>query len=296
MRCWLRYALLLLVCVASSADAVTGTLDDGLAAFRDKDYARAFEVFAAQSKEGDARATFYLSLLYRKGLGVVQNESQSLYLLKQAAEGGDPMAQYNLGNQYNRQGALGYHPGMAAAWWEKAAKQGLALAQHNMGSLYALGRGVDQDLDKARYWYRQAAKNGSEKSAAALQELDQLAAQAQSTSKASRDKGGTKSQHTGPIRVNDDWIAAQAGNSFTLQLTAAQGRDDVERLASSYPWRRELLIYHIGTAEHAMWALGYGVFGKASTARQAVAELPKKLQAGRPWPRALADIKKRLVR
>ena len=88
------------------------------------------------------------------------------------------MAQYNLGNQYNRQGAMGFAPGLAAAWWKKAAAQGLVLAQHNLGSLYVIGRGVDRDLDKACYWYRIAARNGSQKSAEALQELDRLAASA----------------------------------------------------------------------------------------------------------------------
>ena len=273
------------------AQEVAPTMDDGLAAFGAKNYTQAFEVFEALSQGGDARATFYVSLLYAKGYGVEPDSSRALQYLKQAAEAGDPLAQYNLGNRYNRHGELGYDPGLAAAWWEKAAKQGLALAQHNLGSLYALGQGVDQDLDKARYWYRLAIENGSEKSAAALDELDRLSAKPAS--------GAVAPAATGPqpqtVVVTPAWIDAHAGNSFTVQLAAVRERQDVERLLARHGWQREMLIYHIGAGGNSFWGLGYGVFDNASSARTAIAELPEKLRAAKPWPRSLGDIRKRLA-
>lgn len=288
----IRRCLLVLVLAALSVGASAEALEDGLAAFRARDYAKAFDVFDTLSKQGDKQATFYLSLLYGKGLGVEQNNSQSLYLLKQAAEGGNPMAQYNLGNQYNRQGAMGYDPHLAVAWWEKAAQQGLVLAQHNLGSLYALGRGVDQDLDRARYWYRVAADNGSEKSAEALKEIDRLSA---NSSKPGKIKGSGTRKQVNLVLVDKGWIDAQADNSFVLQMIATGERKGVEKLASRYQWKRPLLLYRMGAGDNAVWALAYGVFSNASSARQAISELPKKLRDGHPWPRALSDIKKRLL-
>ena len=233
----LRYAVWLLIGVLLSAAGIAATLDEGIAAYRNRDFAQAAETFKALSDEGNPRATFYLSLLYAKGQGVEQDSSRSLYLLKQAAEGGDPMAQYNLGNQYNRQGAMGFDPGLAAVWWKKAAAQGLVLAQHNLGSLYVIGRGVDRDLDKARYWYRIAARNGSQKSAEALQELDRLAA---SASEQQPDPGRSPPSL---VMVDTGWLAAHPGNRFTLQLLASRERNRIEHLVSGHAWQRELLLY-----------------------------------------------------
>jgi hypothetical protein len=288
----LRHALAVAICMTIGAGWAAPTMDDGLAAFGAKDYDKAFEVFQALSEGGDARATFYLSLLYGKGYGVEKNPSQALYMLKRAAEAGDRLAQYNLGNRYNRRGELGYDPGLAAAWWEKAAKQGLALAQHNLGSLYALGQGVDRDLDKARYWYHRAIENGSEKSLAALEEIDRLT---RAPAKPVDGAGPAADTRSETVEVTPDWIDSQPEDGFTVQLAALSKREDVERLLARHDWQREPLIYHVGAGGGAFWGLGYGVFADAGSARAAIDELPDKVRAANPWPRALADIRKRLV-
>lgn len=285
--------LALLVGVGLTGNIRAASLDEGIAAFRTQDYAEAFEIFDALAHQGDSRAIFYLSLLYDKGLGVIPNPEYSLQLLRQAAEAGDPQAQYNLGNQYNRGGPLGHDPALALAWWKKAAEQGLVLAQHNLGSLYALGRGVEQDLDKARYWYARAAKNGSKRSAEAIRELDRQAGRAAQSDAASKTTEPAAPRARVEV-VTDEWIEGQPANSFTLQLAAVRERRDIERLVERYHWRRGLLLYPIRSGDRVVWALGYGVFPGASGAREATGELPEKLRAGHPWPRALADIRKRL--
>ena len=262
------------------------TLEEGLAAFRNDDYTQAFRLFRELSDQGNARATFYLSLLYARGFGVDPDPGRSLALLRKAAEGGEPMAQYNLGNRYNRKDSPDYDPARAAAWWKKAADQGLALAQHNLGSLYVLGEGVERDLDRARDWYRKAARNGSEKSAAALRDLERIAGQSS--------PGTPSADGASLVEVDAGWLAAHPGNLFTLQLLSAGSRSEIERLVARHDWKREPLLYRIGGPDGPVWGLGYGVFQGASAARQATGELPKALREGHPWPRALADIRKRL--
>lgn len=284
--------LILLVGIGLTGPVGAASLDQGIAAFRSQDYAEAFEVFDTLSRQGDSRAAFYLSLLYSKGLGVIPNPEYSLQLLQQAAEAGEPMAQYNLGNQYTRDGPLGYHPRLALAWWQKAAAQGLVLAQHNLGSLYALGKGVEQDLDKARYWYAEAAKNGSQRSAEAIRELDRVAG---ARSDASRIPAKPAAPHARVELVTTEWIDARLPNRYTLQVAAVRERKDIERLIGRYQWRRDLLLYPILAGKQKVWALGYGVFSGAGPARKAITELPAQVRAGQPWPRALADIRKRLL-
>lgn len=73
------------------------------------------------------------------------------------AQSGDPNAQTNVGEIYEK--GLGLAPDyeIAAVWYKKAAKQGYSRAQINLGYLYEKGLGVDQDLSKAMNYYREAS-------------------------------------------------------------------------------------------------------------------------------------------
>jgi hypothetical protein len=73
-----------------------------------------------------------------------------------AAEAGDPEAQTNVGEIYER--GIGTEPNYDAAviWYKKAADQGYARAQFNLGTLYEQGLGVPADKLAALNLYRQA--------------------------------------------------------------------------------------------------------------------------------------------
>lgn len=73
------------------------------------------------------------------------------------AQAGDPNAQTQVGEIYEK--GLGIAPDyeVAALWYNKAAKQGFSRAQINLGYLYEKGLGVEQDLAKAMNYYRQAS-------------------------------------------------------------------------------------------------------------------------------------------
>jgi hypothetical protein len=74
----------------------------------------------------------------------------------QAAQGGDPEAQTNVAEIYER--GLGGPPNFEAAvmWYQKAADQKYSRALFNLGTLYEQGTGVEQDKLKALNLYRQA--------------------------------------------------------------------------------------------------------------------------------------------
>ncbi len=73
-----------------------------------------------------------------------------------SAESGDPEAQTNVGDIYER--GLGVAPDhtLAAQWYQKAADQGYSRALFNLGTLFEQGLGVPQDQLKALNLYRQA--------------------------------------------------------------------------------------------------------------------------------------------
>lgn len=72
------------------------------------------------------------------------------------AESGDPEAQANVGEIFER--GLGSQPNyeMAAFWYRKAAEQGNRRAQFNLATLYEQGLGMPEDRLEALNWYRQA--------------------------------------------------------------------------------------------------------------------------------------------
>jgi hypothetical protein len=73
-----------------------------------------------------------------------------------AAEAGDPEAQTNAGEIFEK--GLGTTPNYGAAliWYRKAAEQGYSRAQFNLGTLYERGLGVEADKLIALNWYRKA--------------------------------------------------------------------------------------------------------------------------------------------
>ncbi len=109
MLCW----LLLL-----GGAAVAGQFDDGLAAYDQGRFERAFELWLPLAQQGNAAAQFNLAALYEKGSGVAQDRVE------------------------------------AARWNLAAAKQGDLDAQLKIASLSEEGTGVAKDPDAARKWYQ----------------------------------------------------------------------------------------------------------------------------------------------
>jgi uncharacterized protein len=84
--------------------------------------------------------------------------NSALRIWMEAAQAGDPEAQTNVAEMYER--GLGLDPdyGAAAMWYQKAAEQGYSRALFNLGTLYEQGQGVPKDSLKALNLYRQAAE------------------------------------------------------------------------------------------------------------------------------------------
>ena len=92
-------------------------------------------------------------------LGVVSAFSQTL---REKAESGDMVAQYQYANSLTN-----YHPKeddykQAVVWLRKSAEQGYAPAQNNLGYCYSAGQGINQNFEQAVHWYRKAAEQENE--------------------------------------------------------------------------------------------------------------------------------------
>lgn len=68
--------------------SMTGSLDDGVAAYRAGDYRKAFEIWRVLANDGDTRARFHLGALYYEGRGVERQLETAQVLLSMAAADG----------------------------------------------------------------------------------------------------------------------------------------------------------------------------------------------------------------
>ncbi|MBS0633366.1 MAG: lipase maturation factor family protein [Verrucomicrobia bacterium] len=112
-------------------------------------------VMAAQ---GNAEAQAGLGELYFSGGEDVKSDPvQAVGWLRQAAQQGQPRAQFLLGLCYANGRGLAKNVGEAARWYRLAALQGDGFAQINLGFLYGAGEGVARDEIEALGWLNVAA-------------------------------------------------------------------------------------------------------------------------------------------
>src|SRR5271157_5351904 len=131
--------------------ASAGPLEDGVAAYRQGDFATAMRLLRPLADEGDAKAEFHLGRMYALGQGVGQDPGQAVAWYRRAAQHGNAEAEFVLGVMFlDRSGAPQEE---ALVWLRKAAEKGLFNAQFRLGMIYAKGAaGLAQDPVAARMW------------------------------------------------------------------------------------------------------------------------------------------------
>lgn len=141
--------------------AASADLAEGLAAFRNKDYATALRELKPLAQEGNARAQFTLGVMFTTGNGVQQDHREAATWYRRAAEQGGARAQFAIGMMYKNGQGVTQDYREAAKWLLQAALQGIAEAQFAMADSYDNGQGVHKDHMEAIKWYRQAAEQGN---------------------------------------------------------------------------------------------------------------------------------------
>lgn len=112
--------------LASFGAAAAGPLEDGGAAYDQRDYVTAMRLFRPFANQRDALAQTTLGEMYANGKGVPQDYAQAL------------------------------------VWFRKAADQGYAWAQDHLGWMYAEGECVPQDYVLAYMWANLAASRATD--------------------------------------------------------------------------------------------------------------------------------------
>lgn len=151
-------AMLMTATTALAEDEVS--YSDGLAAFSQKQYAVAIQIWEPLAQGGHVGAQFNMGRMYDEGVGVVENDVTAVYWYKLAAESdfAPAMVQYGLALIDGRAGTVDTVEGIAVM--KRAAEAGDAEAQFQMGKFYRDGVVVEKDYYEAVRWYQAAADQG----------------------------------------------------------------------------------------------------------------------------------------
>ena len=159
--------------------------------YTDLDYNKAFEYTKKAAEQGVAEAQFNLGYMYHLSEGVKKdldeaiywytkaseqgilgaknnlalvleekngNSNESLFLIRKAADDGDEVAQYNLGNDYLIGKSVTQDDNMAYHWFRKSAEKDYTPSIRELGLLYLQGRGIDKDEKKGFNYLSKAAE------------------------------------------------------------------------------------------------------------------------------------------
>ena len=111
-----------------------------------------------RAEGGDAVAQNEVGSRYYAGRGVERDDAEAARWIRRAAEQGYAPAQYNLGLLHFRNRGVTGTDAEAARWYGAAAAQGYPPAQAGLGYLHIYGAGVEENHVLAYMWLELARR------------------------------------------------------------------------------------------------------------------------------------------
>lgn len=135
-------------------------LEEGLTAYRNKNYQTALNEMLPLANSGNARAQNVMGLLYQGGHGVPQDHAEALRWLLLSAEQNEPTALNNLGVVYSKGLGVQQDHAQAVKWYMRAADAGSELGTYNLAYKYEKGEGIRKNYTEALRLYQMGAQRG----------------------------------------------------------------------------------------------------------------------------------------
>jgi TPR repeat protein len=151
--------------VALVCSAHAGDYEDGMAAYRARDYQRARLLWTPLAMQGQRRAQVSLARMCERGEGATPDLGEALRWYREAAEQNHSESQYRVAMAH-AYGLGGWFKdqGQAAVWLERAAGNGHKRSQRMLAQAYRTGElGLTPDPDRAKYWQARADAKASAK-------------------------------------------------------------------------------------------------------------------------------------
>jgi TPR repeat protein len=147
----------LVLAVGFAGSVAAGPFEDGIAAYRDGDYATALRLLRPRAEKGESEAQRILGHMYFWGQGVTQDYAAAMGWYRRAAEQGNTDAQFDVAERYYGGHGVPQDRAAAASWFRRGAEQGDGLCRFRLALMYEEGVGVPQDYALAHMWLNLAA-------------------------------------------------------------------------------------------------------------------------------------------
>jgi len=123
-----------------------------------KDVPKARDYFEQAAAANLTNAQIFLGLIYGGGYdGAFEDKPRAAEYLKQAVEQGNPAAEVELGERYEKGAGVPQSFTAAAEHYQRAADRGFWAGQLQLALLYEKGKGVPRDTQKAAELFRKVA-------------------------------------------------------------------------------------------------------------------------------------------
>ena len=109
--------------------------------YRHKKYDKALGLFREAAELGDPIAQYFTGMMHDEGVGIPQDYIKAVFWYTQAAEQGDPSAQCRLGQMFGSGEGIGKDSEKSLYWFTKAAEQGCLGAPPHLRTKYAKKKG-----------------------------------------------------------------------------------------------------------------------------------------------------------
>ncbi|RHZ82608.1 hypothetical protein Glove_108g9 [Diversispora epigaea] len=152
-----KYNLTLEEDVISETDIRSMTFEAGLKAHKKEDKKKAWECFVVNSELGKTTAKYWQGYYLNKGYAGIKDSEKASQLVKEAADDGDSDAQLYYAFTFA-------NPDSFMEYLTKSADGGNTVAQHNLGIMYLNGKIQSADEELGLKYLRLAALNQHEES------------------------------------------------------------------------------------------------------------------------------------
>ncbi len=136
-----------------------------------------FKTQMVDAEKGNPDAQYDIGEMYEKGSGVQTDVKKAFSWYEKSANQGHVKAQFKVAYMYYKGVGVETNISKAHQIMEKPANEGNVRAQFYLGQMYEKGDGVKQDLDEAFTWYSRSSLGGFKSADDALADLKKTMAE-----------------------------------------------------------------------------------------------------------------------
>lgn len=231
----------------------------------------------------------------------IQSTSLSVEQLQQAAQAGDPDAQYALGYMYYYGKNVPQNTQTGMNWIKRASVQGQEQATKALSILGQGGGGtLPVQATTASSTQANNATDDAVNMASNVSTADVTAAPTTSaatpisTTAASLPAAPTTKSPPPPFLKGGERLLTAANSAYTIQLLGSSNKNDLMQYVQANALDSQAMCYQTKHNNQSWYVLVYGIYANRPQAQAALLKLPASVRAQKPWIKSVGKVKEQM--